>query len=261
MPAAVETTTVLIVADHELATEAIRRELRDASACSVVECVGGRRSCAASVAAAQPDVVVIVDSSPPASTLARIGDAAAARSETKVVLLTDRMEPGWLAKASAAGIDAAIGRTLQPGSLGAFLQEVAHGNAFHTFHPLPPRESKREPRPTARDLVQARHFQHGGRSPMLLHSTVDPGRDGLRSAADDLARRTGQTGFQRRPGLERSPEGDAIVDARSLARRRATGTPSGTSTCVPRTTSTATCARSCTTTTRPRTSRSTSSRS
>ena len=54
---------------------------------------------------------------------------------------------------------------------------------------------------------------------MLLHSTVDPGRDGLRSAADDLARRTGRTGFQLKPGLERSPDGDAIV-ARAVARAK-----------------------------------------
>ncbi len=54
---------------------------------------------------------------------------------------------------------------------------------------------------------------------MQLHSTVDPGRDGLRSAADDLAGRTARTGFQRKPGLERSPEGDVIV-ARAIARAK-----------------------------------------
>jgi RNA polymerase sigma-70 factor, ECF subfamily len=218
MPAA-ETTTVLIVADDEPTTEAIRRELRGARACSVIEWVAGRRPCAGSIAAARPDVVVLVDSGTSASTLARIGDAAAALSETKLVLLTERMEPDWLAKASAAGADAAIGRTLQPGSLGAFLHEVAHGNAFHTFRSPAPRESKAEPRPGGQELVRARHVQHGGRSPMLVHSTADPRRDGLRSAADDLAGRAARTGFQRRSGVERSPEGDAIV-ARAVARAK-----------------------------------------
>lgn len=54
---------------------------------------------------------------------------------------------------------------------------------------------------------------------MLLHSTLDPGRDGLRSAADDLARGAAKSGFQRRAGIQRSADGDAMV-ARAVARAK-----------------------------------------
>ena len=164
---AVEMTAVLIVADHQLATEAIRRELRDASGCSVVGCVDGP-SCTAAIEATQPNVVVIVDSIVPALTLARIGEAADAPADAKVVLLTDRMEADRLAKASAAGVDAAIGRTLQPGSLATFVREVARGNAFHTFDSLPHRESRRERRPVAEALALV-HLSTVRRDPGVAH--------------------------------------------------------------------------------------------
>ena len=54
---------------------------------------------------------------------------------------------------------------------------------------------------------------------MLLQSTVDPGRDGLRSAADHLTGGATKSGFQRKTGVERSPDGDAMV-ARAVARAK-----------------------------------------
>ena len=54
----------LIVADHSLAAEAIRRELRHASACEVVGYVDGREPCGDAVALAAPDAVVIDEMTP-----------------------------------------------------------------------------------------------------------------------------------------------------------------------------------------------------
>jgi DNA-binding NarL/FixJ family response regulator len=145
-------TTVLIIADHPLIAEAIRRELRSTGACSVIGWLDGRRPCAAAAATAAPDVVAIVELALPELTLARIRDASDALPAAKVVLLTERMEPEWLAKTSASGVGAAISRTIKPASLGTFLCEVARGNAFHTFESTPARRHQRECGLTAREL-------------------------------------------------------------------------------------------------------------
>jgi DNA-binding NarL/FixJ family response regulator len=52
------------------------------------------------------------------------------------VLLTSRMDHQWLADAAAAGIDAAIAKTLQSAGLGALVRQVAAGNVFHAFAQL-----------------------------------------------------------------------------------------------------------------------------
>jgi hypothetical protein len=61
------------------------------------------------------------------------------------------MDPRWLAELGDAGVDAAIARTIHAESLGAFLREVACGNAFHTFDPAPRREAGRAIAPIARE--------------------------------------------------------------------------------------------------------------
>ena len=43
------------------------------------------------------------------------------------------MDDEFLAEAAAAGIDAAVAKTMHPGSLGVLVREVARGNVFHTF--------------------------------------------------------------------------------------------------------------------------------
>jgi DNA-binding NarL/FixJ family response regulator len=126
---------VLIVAENALAAEAIRRELRHTASCGVIGYVDGRRPCAAAVAQAAPDVVLVDDMRTPEDGLARIREARSGAPEAKVVLLSVRMDSGWLAEASAAGVDAAVAKTVNPASLGLLLREVAAGNVFHAFAP------------------------------------------------------------------------------------------------------------------------------
>jgi len=128
---------VLIIAGNALAAEAIRRALRHAPACRVIGYVDGRHPCGTLVEEAKPDVVVVDGMTPGATALSRLRDARAAVPNAKLVLLTDRMEPRWLAAAAAAGADAAISKNGHLGSIGMLVREVAAGNVFHAFRPAP----------------------------------------------------------------------------------------------------------------------------
>jgi DNA-binding NarL/FixJ family response regulator len=125
----------LIVADHPLAAEAIRRELRHAAAFHAVGVADGRHPCTEAVATAAPHVVVIDQMADQARTLARLREARTAAPAAKVVLLTTLLQDEPLAEATAAGAHAAISRSLRPGAVGVFVREVARGNVFHAFTP------------------------------------------------------------------------------------------------------------------------------
>jgi DNA-binding NarL/FixJ family response regulator len=128
---------ILIVADHAVAAEAIRRELRRGGPIKVLGYLDGGRSCATFVAQAAPDVVVFDEMRDAPCTLTRIREVRTAVPAAKLILLTLRMERQWLAEAVAAGVDAAIAKAIHPGSLGALLREVIQGNVFQTFAPGP----------------------------------------------------------------------------------------------------------------------------
>jgi DNA-binding NarL/FixJ family response regulator len=128
----------LIVADHPLAAEAIRRELRHAAAFHTVGVVDGRQPCTDTVAAAAPNVVVVDQMADHERTLSRLREARAAAPAAKVVLVTTLLQDEPLAEATAAGAHAAISRSLRPGAVGVFVREVARGNVFHAFSPPAP---------------------------------------------------------------------------------------------------------------------------
>ena len=142
----------LIVADHTLAAEAIRRELRHAGACEVLGYIDGRRPCADAASAAKPDVVVIDEMSPQTPLVSRIQEIRSVLPAAKLLLVTVRMDERFLAEAAAAGIDAAVAKTMHPGSLGVLVREVARGNVFHTFAPVAVERSCEEFGLTAREL-------------------------------------------------------------------------------------------------------------
>jgi DNA-binding NarL/FixJ family response regulator len=142
----------LIVADHTLAAEAIRRELRHAAACDVLGYIDGRRPCADAAALAKPDVVIIDEMSPQTPLLVRIQELRSALPSAKLLLVTVRMDERFLAEAAVAGIDAAIAKTMHPGGLGVLVREVSRGNVFHTFAPVAVERSCEEFGLTAREL-------------------------------------------------------------------------------------------------------------
>jgi DNA-binding NarL/FixJ family response regulator len=155
---------VLIVADSVLGAEAIRRELRHTPACGVVGYVDGRGPCGSAIEHAAADVVLIDDMRMPERGLARIREARSVASNLKLVLLTARMDSGWLAEASEAGVDAALSKSMKPGVLGVLLREVVAGNVYHAFVAPAPVVELAKPLPadlTARELEVLRFVASG----------------------------------------------------------------------------------------------------
>jgi DNA-binding NarL/FixJ family response regulator len=146
---------VLIIVDSTLTAEAIRREMRHAPTCHVMGYVNGRGPCGLSVADAAPDLVIVDDMSEEQMTLARVREVRAAIPAVKIVLLTARMEPNWLAEASHAGIDAAIAKTAPAATVGPLIREVAAGNVFHAFTPATTRREE----PAGRVELTARELE------------------------------------------------------------------------------------------------------
>jgi DNA-binding NarL/FixJ family response regulator len=124
---------VLIIADNAVTANGINLEMRHATGCTVTGFLNGRQACGRHVAEQHPDVVLLDDLHESGLTLSRIREVRTAAPATKILLLTLRMDPDWLAQASEAGIDAAIAKIARPGSIGALVREVVRGNVFHTF--------------------------------------------------------------------------------------------------------------------------------
>jgi DNA-binding NarL/FixJ family response regulator len=154
---------VLIIVDNALTAEGIRREMRHAPSCRVLGFVDGRSPCGVAIADAAPDLVLVDDMSDGEATLSRIAEVRAALPRTKIVLLTVRMDPDWLADASAAGIDAAIAKSASPATVGLLVREVASGHVFHAFAPGRPRQRDVRvlPELTARELEMLRWVAAG----------------------------------------------------------------------------------------------------
>jgi DNA-binding NarL/FixJ family response regulator len=142
----------VIVADHTLAAEAIRRELRHAAGCEVIGYVDGRRPCGRALATANSDVVVIDELTPQTLLIARIQEIRSVVPAAKLLLVTGRMDQEFLAEAAAAGIDAAVAKGMHPGALGVLVREVARGNVFHSFAPVVVDRSRERFGLTAREL-------------------------------------------------------------------------------------------------------------
>jgi DNA-binding NarL/FixJ family response regulator len=124
----------LIVTDNPLSASAIHRAMRDVSIRAVIGgYVNASRPCTGTVAQIEPDVVIVDETGTPDNALARIAEIRAALVDVKIVLLTASMDESWLAKATTAGIDAAIRKTPQAVSLGALVREVMAGNVYHAF--------------------------------------------------------------------------------------------------------------------------------
>jgi DNA-binding NarL/FixJ family response regulator len=140
-------TGAVIVANSPLSGESIRRALAQVITFRVVICVDGRISCAAAIARVRPDLAS------PRGRLMRIREARSAAPGAKILMLTGRMEAGGLAEAAAAGIDAAIAKQLDPVSFGTLIREVAAGNVFHAFAPMPAGV------PATRDGLTARELE------------------------------------------------------------------------------------------------------
>ncbi len=140
--------SVLIVADNALSAEAIRREMRHTVACRIAGFVSTRREYTTAITQEDPDAIVVDESPDAETTLQILAAVRSAAPRAKIVLLTLESRPEILSAAATAGADAAIAKTVSPGSLGTLVREVVRGNVFHSFAPAAPELSLAERHPT-----------------------------------------------------------------------------------------------------------------
>jgi DNA-binding NarL/FixJ family response regulator len=139
---------LLIVADRSMVVHTIRLALRQTAGFEVVGFVDGRASVRDALVEHRPDVVLVDELEDAVVALARLREASEHAPDAQIVLLTLRMEDGWLADAFEAGADAVLSKSMHPVSLGTTLREVVRGNVVHRYES--PRRTAAEACPLTR---------------------------------------------------------------------------------------------------------------
>lgn len=151
-------TRLLIIADHSLVVQAIRRVLRQTAGFRVLGFVDGRVPVHGQLVELRPDVVLIDDMQNPQHALARLRDVADATPHAKAILLTQRLDEAWIDAVFEAGADAVLSKAVHPVGLGTLLRETVRGNIIQRRRP-PALES--ECPLTARELEILQLASHG----------------------------------------------------------------------------------------------------
>jgi DNA-binding NarL/FixJ family response regulator len=136
---------LLIVADHSLVAHSIRLALKQTAGFQVVGVIDGRDSANDALVDLCPDVVLVDDMHDPRVNGLRDPDHALARLREAVeyapgaqrLLLTLRMNEGWMNEVFEAGAHAVLSKSMHPVSLGTMLREVVRGNVVHRFERRP----------------------------------------------------------------------------------------------------------------------------
>jgi DNA-binding NarL/FixJ family response regulator len=132
---------LLIVADHSLVAHSIRLALKQTAGFQVVGVIDGRDSASDALVDLCPDVVLVDDMHDPRVNGLRDPDHALARLREAVehapgaqrLLLTLRMNEGWMNEVFEAGAHTVLSKSMHPVSLGTMLREVVRGNVVHRF--------------------------------------------------------------------------------------------------------------------------------
>ena len=136
---------LLIVADHSLVAHSIRLALKQTAGFQVIGVIDGRDSATEALVDMRPDVVLVDDMHDPRINVQRDPDHALARLREAVehapraqrLLLTLRMNEGWMSEVFEAGAHAVLSKSMHPVSLGTMLREVVRGNVVHRFERQP----------------------------------------------------------------------------------------------------------------------------
>jgi DNA-binding NarL/FixJ family response regulator len=139
---------LLIVADRSMVVHTIRLALRQTAGFEVVGFVDGRAPVRDALVEHRPDVVLVDELEDAVVALARLREASEHAPDAQIVLLTLRMEDGWLADVFEAGADAVLSKSMHPVSLGTTLREVVRGNVVHRYES--PRRTAAEACPLTR---------------------------------------------------------------------------------------------------------------
>jgi len=136
---------LLIVADHSLVAHSIRLALKQTAGFQVAGVIDGRVEARDALLDLRPDVVLVDDMhDPPVGeaadrdyALARLREATEHVPGAQRLLLTLRMDDGWMNEVFDAGAHAVLSKTMHPVSLGTMLREVVRGNVVHRFERRP----------------------------------------------------------------------------------------------------------------------------
>jgi DNA-binding NarL/FixJ family response regulator len=139
---------LLIVADRGMVVHTIRLALRQTAGFEVIGFVDGRASASDALVEHHPDVVLVDDPEDSELALERLREARDHVPAAQLVLLTMRLDDGWLADVFDAGADAVLSKSMHPVSLGTTLREVVRGNVIHRYES--PRRVAAEPCPLTR---------------------------------------------------------------------------------------------------------------
>jgi DNA-binding NarL/FixJ family response regulator len=139
---------LLIVADRSMVVHSIRLALRQTAGFEVVGFVDGRAPVRDALVEHRPDVVLVDELADSGDALARLREATDHAPDAQLILLTLRMEDGWLADVFEAGADAVLSKNMHPVSLGTTLREVVRGNVVHRYES--PRRAATEACPLTR---------------------------------------------------------------------------------------------------------------
>jgi len=136
---------LLIVADHSLVAHSIRLALKQTAGFQVAGVIDGRVEARDALLDLRPDVVLVDDMHDPRVgeaadrdyALARLREATEHVPGAQRLLLTLRMDDGWMNEVFDAGAHAVLSKTMHPVSLGTMLREVVRGNVVHRFERRP----------------------------------------------------------------------------------------------------------------------------
>jgi DNA-binding NarL/FixJ family response regulator len=145
---------LVIVADSSFVIETIRIALRGSATFDLAGKVDGRRPVRAEIRAAQPDVVLVDEMHAGDDALTRIRECREEAPGATVLLLTMRMDDGFVGEALAAGAAACVSKSVHLPGLGSLIGEIASGNVVSAG-----RRAVRPPALPAGDELTAREHE------------------------------------------------------------------------------------------------------
>ncbi|MBN1527619.1 MAG: response regulator transcription factor [Thermoleophilaceae bacterium] len=119
---------MVLVADSSFVIETIRLALRSAAGLNVIGKVDGRASVRRPIADSQPDIILVDEMQSSENALERIRECREEAPSSVILLLTMRMEDGWVSEALAAGCDACLSKSAHLPSLGTLIREIVARN-------------------------------------------------------------------------------------------------------------------------------------
>jgi DNA-binding NarL/FixJ family response regulator len=122
---------LLIVADHALVVQAIRRALGQTAGFDVVAMLDGRTSLRARLRELRPDVVLVDDMRDPTHAPARLREVAEELEGAMGILLAAGIDPERTEEAFDAGAEAVLCKAMHAVALGTVLRETVRGTVVH----------------------------------------------------------------------------------------------------------------------------------